>query len=141
MKFSLVLCFTGAESGGSLKHAIRVRSDGAAINTTTRAPTTTGPGNGCRTDQLSLKNYVFFIIVISAYMYVPLWITTSLYFIWSLVHLISKAKLQCIHCLCNKRLSHWFNILFCICFKLELQLMMFIRLSTNSNLHANAFKS
>lgn len=72
MKFSLVLCFTGAESGGPLKHAIRVRSDGAAINTTTRAPTTTGPGNGCRTDQLSLKNYVFFIIVISAYMYVPL---------------------------------------------------------------------
>lgn len=60
MKFSLVLCFTEAESGGSLKHAIRVRSDGAAINTTTRAPTTTGPGNGCRTDQLSLKNYVFF---------------------------------------------------------------------------------
>lgn len=68
MKFSLVLCFTGAESGGSFKHAIRVRAAGKTINATT----TTGPGNGCGTDPLSLKNYAFFIIVISAYMNVPL---------------------------------------------------------------------
>lgn len=72
MKFSLVLCFTGAESGGSFKHAIRVRAAGKTINATTLPPTTTGPGNGCGTDPLSLKNYAFFIIVISAYMNVPL---------------------------------------------------------------------
>lgn len=73
MKFSSVLCFTEAERGGSLKHAIRARQAGAKNNGTTLAPTTTVvPGNGGGTDPLSLKNYVFFIIVISAYMYVPL---------------------------------------------------------------------
>lgn len=64
-----MLCFTEAERGGSLKHAIRAREAAEAKNDTT---TTKVPGNGGGTHPLSLKNYAFFIIVISAYMYVPL---------------------------------------------------------------------
>lgn len=37
MKFSSVLCFTEAERGGSLKHAIRARQAGAKENGTTLA--------------------------------------------------------------------------------------------------------
>lgn len=43
---------------------------GRANRTTTIATTTKAPGNGGGTDFVSLINYVFFITVFSAYMYV-----------------------------------------------------------------------
>lgn len=70
MIFSLVSCFTGAESGGSLKRADNKGVTPIANHTTTLATTTKVPGNGGGTDPASLINHVFFIIVIGAYMYV-----------------------------------------------------------------------
>lgn len=68
--FSLVSCFTGAESGGLLKRA--ENKNVTANHTTTPAATIKAPENGGGTDPASLINHVFFIIVIGAYMYVQL---------------------------------------------------------------------
>lgn len=70
MKFSLVSCFTGAESGGSLKNTDH--KSVAPNHTATLAGTTKVPGNGGGTDPALLINHVFFIIVIGGYMYVQL---------------------------------------------------------------------
>lgn len=67
MKFSLVSCFTGAESGA---HLIKRADNKSVTPNHTLAATTKVPGNGGGTDPASLINYVFFIIVIGAYMYV-----------------------------------------------------------------------
>lgn len=120
MNFSLVLNFPRAEGVRSLRLANP--ADPTHINnatnlTTTTATTTKVPGNGGGTDPRSSINYVFFIIVVSAYVYVQLWMTTSLYvmiILWLCWFLYSKAKPWCIQCLCNKRKSLCYNFLFCI---------------------------
>lgn len=73
MKFSLVLCLTRAEGEDPPKVASTAHPDhGLANRTAIIATTTKAPGNGGGTDPLSLINYVFFITVFSAYMYVQL---------------------------------------------------------------------
>lgn len=64
--FSVV--FHRSREWGSLK-----RADNKSVTPNhTLAATTKVPGNGGGTDPASLINYVFFIIVIGAYMYVQL---------------------------------------------------------------------
>lgn len=50
MKFFLVLCFIGVESGGLFKYVIRVCLDGVVINIMICVFIIIGLGNGCRID-------------------------------------------------------------------------------------------
>lgn len=75
IQFSLVLCLTRAEHvcKDPTKGDKTANPDHDLANCTTTTTTTIkSPENGGGTDPVSLINYVFFITVFSAYMYVQL---------------------------------------------------------------------